>query len=178
MSFKHGRKVFRNIIKNFNIQSELNYQLYKSVYGVSKKPSIWPTKYYEKRIGPKPSICSYCGFKAINSKQIELHHIDQTNIGIKNKICGTWKKKLPGNQKYKNPNLIFSKNCNETYRLQKVYYLKWHLESQNQYKCCECNIYLWNSKILSLELHHKDGNQSNSLLNNLELLCPNCHRAK
>ena len=60
------------------------------------------------------------------------------------------------NQKYKNPDLIFSKNCNETYRLQKVYYLKWHLEGPEQYKCYECNKYLLKNKILSLELHHKD----------------------
>lgn len=85
MSYKHGRNVFRTIIKDFGIQSKLNSKLYKSVYGISKTPSIWPKKLYEKRIGPKPSICSYCGFKASNSKQIELHHIDQINIGSKNK---------------------------------------------------------------------------------------------
>ncbi len=44
----------------------------------------------------------------------------------------------------------------------------------------EYNKYLWGSeqKILSLELHHKDQNQSNSLISNLQLLCPNCHRNK
>nr|YP_009367654.1 putative LAGLIDADG homing endonuclease [Pseudocharacium americanum]YP_009367743.1 putative LAGLIDADG homing endonuclease [Ignatius tetrasporus]ARK14629.1 putative LAGLIDADG homing endonuclease [Pseudocharacium americanum]ARK14718.1 putative LAGLIDADG homing endonuclease [Ignatius tetrasporus] len=46
--------------------------------------------------------------------------------------CGIWHKKLPGNQKYKNPNDIFTYDCVETWgialraidRVQKNYYLK------------------------------------------------------
>jgi predicted HNH restriction endonuclease len=30
-------------------------------------------------------------------------------------------------------------------------------------------------KPIPLELHHKDGNRYNNSLNNLMLLCPNCH---
>jgi hypothetical protein len=26
-----------------------------------------------------------------------------------------------------------------------------------------------------LELHHKDGDRTNNILSNIELLCPNCH---
>ena len=41
--------------------------------------------------------------------------------------------------------------------------------------CEECGISEWNNRPLSLELHHKDGNRTNHLLQNLSLLCPNCH---
>lgn len=41
---------------------------------------------------------------------------------------------------------------------------------------CEiCKMSLWQGKNLPLELHHKDGNHFNNQLNNLEILCPNCH---
>lgn len=41
---------------------------------------------------------------------------------------------------------------------------------------CEiCGISSWNDKPISLELHHKDGNRTNHRLENLILLCPNCH---
>ena len=41
---------------------------------------------------------------------------------------------------------------------------------------CEiCGISLWQGKNLPLELHHKDGDHFNNQLNNLEILCPNCH---
>ena len=33
----------------------------------------------------------------------------------------------------------------------------------------------WNGKYLVMELHHKDGNNKNSKLENLQILCPNCH---
>jgi len=88
-----------------------------------------------------------------------------------------------GNQKDKDPNTILSKNCIETYRVQKNYYLKWYLKNPNQYKCQKCNVVRWgpletslgNKKLLTLELHHKYKNHNNSLISNLQLLCPNCH---
>ena len=41
--------------------------------------------------------------------------------------------------------------------------------------CENCGISHWLDKPLALELHHLDGNRQNHLLNNLKLLCPNCH---
>lgn len=48
-------------------------------------------------------------------------------------------------------------------------------ESLLEAKCYQCDLTEWNGKPLSFELHHKDGNTSNNTLDNLELLCPNCH---
>lgn len=48
-------------------------------------------------------------------------------------------------------------------------------EGYKEYKCECCGIVDWNDKRISLELNHKDGNNSNHSLENLELLCPNCH---
>ena len=48
-------------------------------------------------------------------------------------------------------------------------------EGYKKYQCECCGITDWNGKRISLELNHKDGNNSNHSLNNLELLCPNCH---
>lgn len=43
-------------------------------------------------------------------------------------------------------------------------------------ECCFCGLKNeWNGKKLILQLDHKDGNRSNNLLENLRLLCPNCH---
>lgn len=42
--------------------------------------------------------------------------------------------------------------------------------------CCECcGLTQWQGVELVLELHHKDGNHYNNNLNNLVILCPNCH---
>lgn len=42
-------------------------------------------------------------------------------------------------------------------------------------KCYICNIGEWNGKPLVLDLEHKDGNSENNSLENLALICPNCH---
>lgn len=42
-------------------------------------------------------------------------------------------------------------------------------------KCECCGISEWQGHKLSIQLHHIDGDNENNNLNNLQLLCPNCH---
>jgi hypothetical protein len=42
-------------------------------------------------------------------------------------------------------------------------------------RCEQCGIDEWRGRPLSLQLHHKDGDGTNNTLENLEILCPNCH---
>ena len=43
-------------------------------------------------------------------------------------------------------------------------------------KECElCGVSTWRGVELPLELHHKDGNHYNNNVDNLAILCPNCH---
>jgi hypothetical protein len=48
-------------------------------------------------------------------------------------------------------------------------------EGYKEAKCECCGITEWNGKAAPLELEHKDGNHSNNALENLLILCPNCH---
>lgn len=41
--------------------------------------------------------------------------------------------------------------------------------------CSNCKNTEWLGNLIPLELEHKDGNKYNNLLENLCLLCPNCH---
>lgn len=44
-----------------------------------------------------------------------------------------------------------------------------------EHKCEICGNNIWNDKEIPLELHHLDGNSYNNSLDNLQLVCPNCH---
>lgn len=43
------------------------------------------------------------------------------------------------------------------------------------YKCAICGLSMWRGKPIVLQLHHIDGDNHNNSLENLQLLCPNCH---
>jgi hypothetical protein len=43
------------------------------------------------------------------------------------------------------------------------------------HKCYNCNLTEWMGEPIPLELEHIDGNHSNNQIQNLTLLCPNCH---
>lgn len=42
-------------------------------------------------------------------------------------------------------------------------------------KCDECKLDHWNGKTIQCELDHIDGDRTNHRLENLRILCPNCH---
>ena len=42
-------------------------------------------------------------------------------------------------------------------------------------KCECCSLTEWNNKPINLELHHINGNNTDNRLDNLQILCPNCH---
>lgn len=43
------------------------------------------------------------------------------------------------------------------------------------YKCESCDNSEWMGEPITLELEHSDGNYMNNNIDNLKLLCPNCH---
>lgn len=49
------------------------------------------------------------------------------------------------------------------------------LKHERELKCEVCGLTEWRGRIVKLELHHVDGNNTNNRRENLQLLCPNCH---
>jgi Zn finger protein HypA/HybF involved in hydrogenase expression len=53
--------------------------------------------------------------------------------------------------------------------------LKRYLIKHHGNKCWSCGITEWNNKSIVMDLEHIDGNSLNNNLENLSLICPNCH---
>jgi len=53
--------------------------------------------------------------------------------------------------------------------------LKKHLLKERSHKCENCSLEKWLDQPIMLEIDHIDGDRTNNNINNLKLLCPNCH---
>jgi dimeric dUTPase (all-alpha-NTP-PPase superfamily) len=53
--------------------------------------------------------------------------------------------------------------------------LKPHLIKERGHICEKCKLSEWLNQSITLETHHVDGDRTNNVLTNLQLLCPNCH---
>ena len=83
-----------------------------------------------------------------------------------------------------NKGLTFEKKPLEIYFQNKAFIrshaLKMRLvnEGYKKWRCERCGLSEWNGKHIPLQLDHIDGNHSNTALENLQILCPNCHAQK
>ena len=82
-----------------------------------------------------------------------------------------------GRARFYNTNYINAEEYLNGFKNIKSAQLKEKLLKENliENKCAICGLTEWQNKPITLQLHHIDGNSNNNCLNNLQLLCPNCH---
>lgn len=54
---------------------------------------------------------------------------------------------------------------------------KWYLEETRGHRCEFCGLTEWLNEPIPLDFHHRDGDSDNNHLDNVQLICPNCHRS-
>ena len=119
-----------------------------------------------KKIGVRPTGGNY----DVAKRKIKCLNLDTKHFRGKGYLRGqthNWAKKTPLSQ-------VLVKDFRggiTTYKLKKRLVKEGILE----YRCYECGINQWRGKRISLELEHKNGNRYDNRMENLTLLCPNCH---
>lgn len=98
----------------------------------------------------------------------EIYRVRVKNITKAREVLLSTPSSRKGVMKYKEEE-IFSLNGKATHALKKLFLTK------AKYECTECKTSYWNGKPITLELDHINGNNRDNRLENLRLLCPNCH---
>lgn len=113
---------------------------------------------YHKEITNEIKICKNCGKEIKKGKYCSLKCMQEFKYKEKLQL---W---LKGNNFVKKDYIIPS-------------FIKRYLFEKYENKCQRCG---WGeinetTGLIPLQIHHKDGDCENNLIENLELLCPNCH---
>lgn len=103
--------------------------------------------------------------------KVAYKYIEKYNLDISHFKGQGWNKGIQTGPKRNIQDYLNNSQSISSYKL-KIRLLKENIMS---YKCSCCKNTEWMDKPIPLELHHKDGNNENNNLENLELLCPNCH---
>jgi len=113
---------------------------------------------------PKAEICRF-----LNCKPLTLeNYLKKWNIEYK----GNMGRKNIYHDDIKNiEDYLSNKVPIGTHRL-KIKLIKCGLK---EHKCENCDLTEWLGDLIPIELHHIDGNRFNNNLDNLQILCPNCH---
>lgn len=113
---------------------------------------------------PKSRICKIlkCKPETLEGYLTKMNIVYKGNPGLKGK---------KNNLKRKTAEEYLQKDLIVTSKLRK----KLIEDNIKKNECELCGISEWRNQKLTLELHHMDGNKFNNNLNNLQILCPNCH---
>jgi len=121
-------------------------------------------------------ICEKSESMAQASVQLNLHFNTFKKYAIK---FGCYHPNQSGKGMTKNvtPKFDLEEILNGEHPHYQTYKLKKRMIKEGIIKnmCSVCNISTWLNSPLNLELDHIDGNRMNHKIDNLRLLCPNCH---
>lgn len=134
------------------ISKERAEEICKQVYSVAD---------FCRMVGWKPQGANYRTFyKYVKEYNLDTSHFtgQKSNLGNKNNVG------LSKEDFFKKDKLIRSSDL-----------IKKLISIGREYKCERCGTTEWCGEELKLQVHHIDGDHFNNQLDNLKLLCPNCH---
>ncbi|MCQ2238695.1 MAG: HNH endonuclease [Bacteroidaceae bacterium] len=119
-------------------------------------------------------VCRFLGIKPIGGNYRIIHKaIDEFNIDTSHFTGQGWNVGLkfrPSKPKDLK-DILVKGSYFQSFKLKR----RLLSEGLKEKKCESCNLTTWMGLEIPLELHHVNGDNSDNRIENLKLLCPNCH---
>lgn len=103
------------------------------------------------------------GYSGTGSQTSLIKYLKENNIDTSHFTGQGWNKNNFNYEKFQYGKAIRSSHMKDA-----LVYLRGN-------KCECCGLEKWKNEDIPLEVHHIDGDHLNNVLENLQLLCPNCH---
>ncbi len=132
---------------------------------------------FEKAIQQSHSIaetCRHLGIKPCGGNYRIVHNaIKKYSLDINHFTGQGWNRKLKFKPFVEKPidKILVADSSYQSFKLKR----RLLQEGLKKHICEQCGLIEWQSKPIPLELHHKNGNNRDNRMENLLLLCPNCH---
>ena len=120
------------------------------------------------------AMCRNLGLKPCGGNYRLMHNaIDKYRIDITHFSGQGWNIGLKFKPFIKTPigEILVPNSTFQTYKLKK----RLLEDGIKQHVCEHCGLTHWQGMVIPLELHHINGDNRDNRLENLQILCPNCH---
>lgn len=120
------------------------------------------------------SVCRYLGLKPIGGNYRVVHKaIEEYNLDTSHFTGQGWNVGLKFNPKEVTAleKILVKGSFFQSYKLKK----RLIKDGLKEIRCEKCGCTEWLGKQIPLEMHHINGENTDNRIENLQLLCPNCH---
>jgi len=152
----------KTLTKNcLNCNKEFEASIYEHRRGNAKFCSIsCSSMFYQENNRHKPNVvCAFCGKQFYKNESGQRK--SKSGLFFCSRVCKDKAQRIGGIKEIQPPHYGDHSCSYRDFALRNF-----------EHKCMRCN---YDSHIAALIVHHKDRDRSNNKLDNLEILCANCH---